>query len=176
MMLRPSHRRGVSLVELLVVLSTWSILITISATLLHRVMQSHTESRQFAQHQRTATALSRQFRADIHAATTAETDEEGFLVTLEMTDGSQIDYVTTQTGVMRYHTRTSRSDQTETYPFPKLTAWQVNLKSDGANGKYVVLQSSPSSQQTLAERMPTRHVGPPVRVRVVARLAQEARR
>jgi prepilin-type N-terminal cleavage/methylation domain-containing protein len=67
-------RRGVSLVELLVVMSLSSMLLTTSAVVLHRMMHSHGKTRHFLDASRSALRLAAQFRSDVHRAQEVTTD------------------------------------------------------------------------------------------------------
>lgn len=63
------HRRGVSLVELLVVMSLGAGLLTTSAVALHRIMHVHGKARNFLAASHSGLRLADQFRRDVHRAT-----------------------------------------------------------------------------------------------------------
>ena len=67
-------RRGVSLTELLLLMSSYTMILSMCTVLLHRVMHVEIESRSFVDAERTSERLSRQFRQDVHQATAAEAD------------------------------------------------------------------------------------------------------
>ena len=55
------HRRGVSLVELLVVMSAATVILTLSTGLIHRIMHAQSKARVLADMERTTHAAGRQF-------------------------------------------------------------------------------------------------------------------
>ena len=61
-------RRGVSLVELMVAMTGVSMVLAMTAALLHGVLRAQSESRLFFDDERASIRLARQFRADVHAA------------------------------------------------------------------------------------------------------------
>lgn len=65
---RKSFRRGVSLTELLVLMSSCTLVLSMSAVLLHRVMQIEVDSRSIVDAERSCSRLARQFRGDVHEA------------------------------------------------------------------------------------------------------------
>jgi hypothetical protein len=71
-----THRRAISLAELLVVLSASTIIMTTSISLLHRTMHSQSATRVFVDSERSALRLSEQFRRDVHDAVSATIDEK----------------------------------------------------------------------------------------------------
>jgi hypothetical protein len=67
-------RHGVSLTELLLLMSMYTIILSMCAVLLHRVMRVETDSRSFVDAERTSARLSRQFRQDARQATAVDAD------------------------------------------------------------------------------------------------------
>ena len=67
-------RRGVSLTELLMLMSSCTMILSLCAVLLHRVMRVEIESRSIVAAERTSERLSHQFRQDVHQATGGEAD------------------------------------------------------------------------------------------------------
>ncbi len=90
------NRRGISLVELLVVLSGCTVVLSTSAVLLHRAMRSHLETRHFFDNERAAQRLSRQFRADVTQSGDAEIDvaqlDAGVVARFVLKDGAAVEY------------------------------------------------------------------------------------
>jgi hypothetical protein len=64
-------RGGVSLIELLGLMSSCTIILTMSAVLLHRMMRVQIDTRAFVDIERNSSRLSQQFRQDVHQATAA---------------------------------------------------------------------------------------------------------
>src|SRR5438045_3775634 len=125
-------RRGVSLVELLVVMSLSSVLLTTSAVVLHRMMLSHGKTRNVLAASRSALRLSDQFRSDVHRATGVTTENlDAPVVARLQLDGSNVVEYSYADGVVR-RTRITDDKVTsrEEYIFP-------------ANSQLAVGQSSP---------------------------------
>jgi hypothetical protein len=89
-------RRGISLVELLVVMSGCTLVLSTSAMLIHRAMRAHSETRHFFDNERAAQRLSRQFRADARHAKDAEIQgpqlEQGIVARITLEDGGTVEY------------------------------------------------------------------------------------
>lgn len=66
-----SSRRGVSLTELLLLMSAHTAILSMCAVLLHSVMRVGIDARSFVDAERTSGRLSRQFRQDVHQASAA---------------------------------------------------------------------------------------------------------
>ena len=98
-------RRGVSLTELLVLMSSCTMILTMCTVLLHRVMRVQIESRAFVDAERTSERLSHQFRQDIHQATAAELDgsqlKNDVFLQLQLPDNQTIEYSRVKGSVMR---------------------------------------------------------------------------
>ena len=89
-------RRAVSLVELTVIMSACTVVLTLSAVLMHRTMRTYTEAAACRDAERSAMRLSDQFRRDVHQARAASIDETtlkaGVLLRLELADGQAVEY------------------------------------------------------------------------------------
>lgn len=98
-------RRGSMLVELLVLLSACSTVLTVSVVFLARVLRAQREATAVLDVQRAGWQLSTQFRTDVHhavghlltadepgAPVTEEPSEEQLLVRLRLTEDSTVDY------------------------------------------------------------------------------------
>lgn len=66
-----NRRAAISLVELLAVLSGCSIVLTLTAMLLHQTMRTQSDTRDFFTTERNQLRLARQFREDVHGAAAA---------------------------------------------------------------------------------------------------------
>lgn len=89
-------RAAISLVELLAVLSGCSIVLTLTAMLLHQTMRTQSDTRDFFSTERNQLRLARQFREDVHGATAAangkDVDQAGTLVRLSFPEGRAVEY------------------------------------------------------------------------------------
>jgi type II secretory pathway pseudopilin PulG len=113
------RRRGFSLVELLVVLSSVTVLLSLTAVLLTRAMRSQAETRHYFESQRHALALSEQFRRDVHAAKSVELDAAALnkneLVRLTLDENGTVAYLRDERGLTRVLTRSDGAIAREEY-------------------------------------------------------------
>lgn len=112
-------RRGISMVELLAVLSGCSVILTTSGMLIHRAMHAQSQTRHYFDVERAAWRLSDQFRRDVHQALSATSGEaeadENVLLQLDLGDGESISYQRSKERVTRILSRNSRVAVTEDY-------------------------------------------------------------
>lgn len=87
-------RRGVSLAELLIVMSLCSLLLTTSAVVLHRIMRSQLKTREFLSACHSSQRLADQFRGDVHRARSVTTEglPEGAILKLQLSDTQIAEY------------------------------------------------------------------------------------
>jgi hypothetical protein len=89
-------RQGASLVELLVVMSAATVILTITAALLHRIMLAHSKARTFIDAERTSLRLANTFRSDVHRATSASAAdgvaESAAMLKLELPEDLRLEY------------------------------------------------------------------------------------
>lgn len=89
-------RRGISLAELLLTMSACTVVLTTSATLIHRMMHTQSRTRSFCDSQRSALRLADSFRRDVHAARSVAIggagQDGGQLMVLEMSGGQSVEY------------------------------------------------------------------------------------
>ncbi|WP_425614074.1 type II secretion system protein J [Anatilimnocola sp. NA78] len=93
--LNSTNRTGVTLVELLVTMSACAVLLTLSITLLHRML--HVQKRAIAATdiQRTLWRLETTFRSDVHRAQPAESEpnaHETLLIRLQLKPNQIVEY------------------------------------------------------------------------------------
>lgn len=126
-------RAGKTLIELLVVIVTASTVLTIAGQLLFRVSRTERVARDAGTISRAELRLTRQLRADVRAATSAEAvNKDRLHLTLANRD---IDYRATEEGIER-RTGTAR----ELY---RLGNGESNFSSDG---RFVTLNIEPQPQ------------------------------
>lgn len=114
------EHRGVSLVELLVVMSLGTMLLTTSAVVLHRMMQSHGKTRHFLDASRSALRLSEQFRSDVHRAREATTDDlpPEIVLRLQLGEATVVEYRHAAGLVRRTQLVGEKVTSREEYAFP----------------------------------------------------------
>lgn len=117
------RRRGISLVELIVVMSGCAVLLSLSAAFLQRVMLAQVRSRADADLQRTLLRLDQMVRSDIHSATAAELDaamlDKDALLRLELPDATAIEYRRQESSLLRVQLAGSEIKSREIFAFPR---------------------------------------------------------
>lgn len=188
-------RRGVSLIELIVIMSAASAVLSTSAVILHRTMRSQEQTRYFFENERAAQRLARQFRADVRGAVSlkvtegavASVDSEGSaaaepFLTLRLADstgagddqGTTIDYRRTATGILRTATRDDEPTTREDYAVASMA--QIELREEASPRRLVLtITADPADlHPKLGERTPTIR-DTPVNMEAVAIVGRDAR-
>jgi hypothetical protein len=114
-------RGGVSLVELLLTMSACTVILTLSAALIHRVMHTQSKMRAFHDVERSALRLASAFRRDVHQATNAVTNDAGLagnFLRLQLPESETIEYRHAQGNVTRVHKQSNNQTAHEAYIFP----------------------------------------------------------
>jgi hypothetical protein len=128
---RTIARRGMTLVELMVIISATSVVLTTSAALMHGVMHTQKATRAFFDAERSAVRLSNQFRSDVHEATDATIDagatgEEAF-VSLQLSGNTTTRYRYVDGKVLRVQTRDGGGIAREEFVFPPSAVLKIEL-------------------------------------------------
>lgn len=163
-------RRGVSLVELLVVMSACSALLTISAVLLHRMMHSQTKTRAFFAVQRSGLRLAEQFRSDVHRAASATTDDlpDQVVLRLQLTASQQVEYRYAAGIVQRTLLEGDKTVGREEFVFPPSSEMTVS-KQDSPSLIVLSVTSTPGDPGGPAQQS----FATPVHLRVEARPSRD---
>lgn len=144
------RRRGSALVELLLMLSACSVILTLSAALIHRAMHAQTKSRLMLDVERSSLRLGEHFRRDVHAATAAaagqEAGGEGVLVRLELGGGGSIEYRHAAGRVERMSAMNDMVHAREAFVFPAETQFTAAKGSSG-----LVILSLATSEDTAGD-------------------------
>jgi type II secretory pathway component PulJ len=116
------RRRAISLIELLAVLSGCSVVLGLTASLLHQTMRAQSHTRDFFDVERNVQRLARQFRSDVHAAATDSIDivdsedaPNRELFRLQLPDGETIAYQRAAAKVIRIATQADVPTAREEY-------------------------------------------------------------
>jgi hypothetical protein len=115
-------RRAVSMIELLIVMSACTIVLTLSSALVVRAMRTHAHSRANCDAERNALRLSSQFRRDVHAAQSAVADSnaqrgDSFL-SMQFPEDQQVEYSIVGGTVLRLMSLDGKSTAREEFAFP----------------------------------------------------------
>jgi hypothetical protein len=165
-----SRRPATSLIELLIVMSACSVVLTLSAALLHRAMHIQSRARSYFDAERNATRLSQQFRLDVHRALAhraggADFGDEVFLELTHANDEA-VQYAVVGSIVTRRLLRNDSIVAREEYLFPSAINVDVHhenqvnrlvlsisakpIVANRTNEQQLQLASSPVSSQAAA--------------------------
>ena len=158
------QKRGISLVELLAVMTSIGVAVSVSAGFLHTGMRTQSASRQDLEQDRAAMRLARQFREDIwnaissngivdevHARTGQTGAQAVALIQIQHAKGL-VEYQSTSSGIVRIYIKKDGRMSREVFVLGSMIQWSV-LKEKG----YVVLQGRAVPQQKVgAYRRPRR--------------------
>jgi hypothetical protein len=178
-------RHAISLMELMVVLSAASMIITTSALVLHKMMRVQEQTRYFFENERAVERLARQFRRDIHDADEVEIevnaealaieaqDGDGSLIALITYDDRAIAYVRTVAGIVRTERRGGGPPARETFALAPLARLTIEEQSTPRTLTLTITSSPADFVPRLGERAPTIRETP-VSMQVVAVVGRDA--
>ena len=115
-------RAGISLTELLVVMTIGSVLIGVTGTMIHRLLAADYEATRAARFATSVARLSRAFRTDVHAARNIElpvpNEGQRAVVVATLADGHQVRYELDAHLATRVETRDGAPIHRDVYHFP----------------------------------------------------------
>lgn len=158
------NRRGMSLVELLLVMSACTVVLTTSAALIHRVMQAQSRTRAVFDAERASLRLANDFRRDVRQAQSAELDparlNEDAVLMLKLKDGQSIEYRRTGGRLVRTLSERDKQIGREEYVFP--ASCELTVKQQEVPNIIVLsLTSSPIDVSTTHDLESNEHPHPP---------------
>ncbi|MFO0789680.1 MAG: hypothetical protein U0805_09490 [Pirellulales bacterium] len=172
-----NHRRAISLLELLLVMSASAVVLSLSGVLLHRVMLVQIESRSRTNVERTSLRLAGQFRSDVHSARDAKPDnarnESGVFLHLTTIDDRTIDYSRDNDGLVRVESGGDRPSRHEAFEFPPQT--QLAIEQGDAGSLALTLQLHAREQPLAASDVAIDMNPTPVSLRVEATIGRDLR-
>lgn len=143
-------RQGASLVELLVVMSAATVILTITAALLHRIMFAQSKARAFIDAERTSLRLANSFRSDVHQSISASTAEavaeSNAFLKLDMSDGQRIEYRRDEGTILRVLLSGDQIVSREAFFFT--AEIEVSVKNEGARLIALSISSHPGEAAT----------------------------
>jgi hypothetical protein len=170
-------QRGVSILELIVVLSASTVVLTLSSVLLQRVMRIHIQSRADLGAERTALRLSEQFRRDVHQARAAVTDrtELGDNVVLRLTfaDSQPVEYSYDSGILERVKSKGGNRIAREEFALP--AGSDVRVESRDSPQRHVLTITAPRNSEGDNQQLPARKLTIPLSVQVEAVLGSDWR-
>lgn len=140
--------RGVSLTEMLVVMTACTVAFSLTGQLLCRVMRICTQAQHDAGVERSALRLSTQFRRDVHAAQSADVDlaakgDVPFLL-LHLPDGTDLAYSHRDGTIVRQRARADKIEAREEFAFPELIDVDVREEESPARVALTVTVERPA--------------------------------
>jgi hypothetical protein len=169
-----TRRSGVSLVELILTLSACTVILTMSAGLIHRALHAQSKARRCFDVERSALRLGASFRRDVHAAQSVlagdEAGGDGVLLRLELAGGQAIEYRQSADGIERLWFVDGAIRAREPFLFPAGPRFQAARESP----QLVVLTALPPADATESESRPLPSYTVPVILRVAAIVGRDA--
>ena len=168
------QRRGVSLVELMLTLSACTVILTMSAGLIHRALHAQSKARLFFDTQRSATRLGENFRRDIHDAQSAamegEAESGNALLRLKLAGGQVIEYRQEAGRVERLWLVDDAVRSREAFAFSAETRLQAERQSP----RLIALSAIPHAEDSGTANRPLPSYTIPVSIRFEAVLGRNA--
>lgn len=162
----PLHRRGMTLVEVLLTITASTMVVGVAGGLLHRGLRLEAASRETLHGERTALVLARQFRADIRAARTVACTADGLpadvVLRVQPAGEGAIVYRAARGGLVREQPLPTNRMAREAFSFPAAVRFE-SVRGDGV----VTLAGTGGGEPG---------EGPPIDIEVVAALGAAARR
>lgn len=141
-----SRRHGISLIELLVTMSACTVILTMSAMLIHRIMHVQSRSQKFLHVERHAFRLSQSLRADGQRPAKLSTPPlplaANALLRWEPLHGQAIEYRATAGNIQRVVLEGERVVAREDFVFPASTQFSATIE----NERLLVVKSAPAEQ------------------------------
>jgi hypothetical protein len=168
-------RRGASLVELLMVMSAATVVLTMSASLIHRIMHAQSKARAFADVERTSLRLANAFRRDVNEATAANLTEadlgERIFLRLALPENQTIEYGRREANIVRVLTDGSPSVAREEFVFP--AGIELEIRREGSRLIVLSVHSRPGEMPAEDGRLEASAFAVPVSIQVQAALKRE---
>jgi type II secretory pathway component PulJ len=120
---RPGRRRGVSLIETVVVVSLAMASLSLVAGSIHMIMKAQFQAEEIVRQGRNLSRLDEQFRRDIHRAESAELipadDEQPARLLLILPEGRTVRYEPAAWQLFRLTEKEGEAESRERYSFPE---------------------------------------------------------
>ena len=173
------RKRAISLVELLAVMSGCSLVLGLTASLVHQAMRSQSQTRYFFDVERNAQRLSRQFRIDVHGAVEASLNanftDEGGEFRLRFPDGETVTYRREAEKIVRVVTSPPGEPRArEEYSFGAALTLEMTEVDNPPGWKLSVVAVPPSPSKNAPPASANIRAAP-VRLQVLATLGRDLR-
>lgn len=171
-------RRGISLVELTIVMSACTVVLTLSAVLMHRTMRTYTQAAACRDSERTAIRLSDQFRRDVHEARDASIDEttheSGVFLRLKFADGQTAGYRRQDGVIFRVMSNDSGTVSRDEYAFSPACHVKVT-EADAPRRITLTISTNLADPSDIRRKSPLALEAVPVNLQVESVLGRNAR-
>lgn len=174
------RRRAISLIELLAVLSGCSVVLGLTASLLHQTMRAQSHTRDFFDVERNAQRLARQFRSDVHAAAAdsievdAEDAGDGELLRIQLPDGQSVAYQRAAEKIIRIASQSDGPTAREEYALSE--TMEIDVRELDAPQRYALsITSAPPQPSKESPPSPASIRATPVNLEVEAAPARDLR-
>ncbi|HWE37979.1 MAG TPA: type II secretion system protein [Isosphaeraceae bacterium] len=147
------RRRGVFLVELLVVISVTAILIFLCATLIQLFLRLQKTERTLLTERAALSRLARDLRRDAHAATHAETNES---LVLDRPDGTRVEYRAREGALDRVERANGEVRRRESYRLPVRVVVAFEILKDELAPRIALTLARPLGERRGEERLEVR--------------------
>jgi hypothetical protein len=146
------------MIELLVIMSACTVLLTLTGVLLHRAMRIQMQSRAHVDAERTSLRLANQFRRDVHRARSAATgnsdpDENPFVLRLEFADGRTAEYSRDGGTVLRLESGGGKPAWREEFVFSAVD--EIKIEDEDAPRRLILTMTAkpPAPPATVDKRL-----------------------
>jgi hypothetical protein len=168
-------RPGISILELLVVMSASSVVLTLAGMLIIRAMHTQMDSRTDCDVERNALRLAEQFRRDVHDAERAEANpqakEGASFLGLQFSGGNRVEYSRAAGAIQRVASMRDGRVSREEFKFPAAAQMQVDRWESPPRMALTILSPPPSETMDDKPSISTRTV--PVSVNLEAVLGRD---
>lgn len=171
-------RHAVSLIELLVVMSALTVVLTMTSQLLCRVMRIQIESRAHVDVERSSLRLEEQFRRDVHAAQAAVTSQDELgkdvFLRLRFPSGRQAEYSRQGDTILRRLSGNGSQVAREEFVFP--ATCDLAIQQDGTPPRLTLTTTTGPNEARSGDDKPlNRALAIPVSLQVETVLGRDLR-
>jgi hypothetical protein len=171
-------RRGISLIEMLIVITGCAGILSLSAVLLHRGMRAQEDTRYFFAVERAAWRLAEQFREDAHRADAVVLEDsrldDGAFIVMQFADGESVEYRRQGAQIVRILSHDGDATATEQYSLASVS--ELVLREEQSPRRLILtVESSPEAWLPAANKPRPGVREQPINLRVEAVIGRDAR-